>query len=66
MPKKQSRPIRRMPWARHHFKEGTNGWDKGCSECQAEAEWTIDWEYVHNGEEWRGAVCPKHDPGPVK
>jgi hypothetical protein len=65
MAKRKSIPVRRYPWARHHYKEGSNGYDRGCHACNGDAEWTIDWEYVDTGERWRGAVCAVHDPGPL-
>lgn len=63
--KRLSAPVRRMPWAGHHFKEGSNGYDRGCSECAADAEWTIDWEYADTGQPWRGAVSAAPRPGPL-
>lgn len=64
MAQRKSEPVGRYRWARHHYPEGSNGYEGLChAGCGNRAEWTIDWEYRDTGDRWRGAVCSVHDPG---
>ena len=65
MPKRKGVPVARYPWARHHYKEGTNGYDRGCHAWIGTPSEPSTGSPADSGERWRGPGYPVHDPGPL-